>query len=886
MSEQQWVSVVDDDESLRTALVRLFRSVGILARGFGSAEEFLGRPDGPEPACALLDIHLGTGLNGYELKERLESEGRAPPIVFMTAHAELPMRMLQDPAAVANCLRKPFDKDELLARVRRILGAILVTVMIATSTASAYAQPAQEAKRILMVYSHNPNAPGVVLFTGRLKAAVHEQYPTGLDFYDEYLDVDRFPYSARSVQLTRYFEEKYQRFRPDAIVAEGAPALRFALDRLRGLFPDVPIVFGGAFEPIVDFSSLPANVIGRREQLPYAATYLLARALEPDAERVVVVGGASRNDSLLIAEARRQITPLLKGRQLTLYQDWSYAGLIDSLRHFRPRTLVLLSDFSRDQQGGKFIPGDLVASLARVASVPLYGIARNWVGDGIVGGGVMDFGDDGTHTGRLLVQVIRRAPNEPMPASEIATNPLVVDWRQLQRWDLSEDRLPLNTEVLFRPPSIWERYRGEILAVVGLVIVESLLIALLLVEQKRRVSAQRAVEGQVAYERVMRALTTELVSRSPAEVPVALEEALPKVARFAGATAAVLAIAPDDASAVAPCLVWTEAEDSVRTCASRADALPGIDGNRLEISLIVEEVTYGILELYRARDMIWSADMATRIVAMGDLIAGALARARSRRALEQTRGQVEHMARVATVSGLATAVSHEMRQPLAAIRMNAEAGNLFLARTPPDVEEAREALQAIVRDDVRASEVIEHFRALLRKQDPISTTVDLNEVCRNTAKLVEHEVTGRQARLVLRLGADVPPVRGDPVQLQQVLINLTLNALDAVSASPSDREAAITTARNNGEVEVHISDTGPGLSSAVQQRLFEPFFSTKPHGLGMGLTIVRSIVERHHGNLRAENRSVGGALFTVTLPAGEAMSVTAQSPSGGAEANP
>jgi len=873
MSEQQWVSVVDDDESLRTALVRLFRSVGIVARGFGSAEEFLGRPNGPEPACALLDIHLGTGLNGYELKERLESEGRAPPIVFMTAHAELPMRMLQDPDAVANCLRKPFDKDELLARVRRVLGAILVTVMTATSTVSAYAQPAQEAKRILMVYSHNPNAPGVVLFTGRLKAAVHEQYPTGLDFYDEYLDVDRFPYSARSAQLTRYFEEKYQRFRPDAIVAEGAPALRFILDRLLDLFPDVPVVFGGAFEPLVDFSSLPAHVVGRREQLPFAPTYSLARALQPDAERVVLIGGATRNDSLLIAEARRQITPLLKGTQMVTYQDWSYAGLIDSLRHFPPRTFVLLSDFSRDQRGGKFIPGDLIASLARVASVPMYGIARNWVGDGIVGGGVMDFGDDGMRTGKILVRVLRRAPNEPMPAVEVAAARLVVDWRQLQRWDLSGDRLPPGTEVLFRPPSIWERYRGEILAVVGLVIVESLLIALLLVEQKRRVSAQRVVEGQVAYERVMRALTTELVSRSPAEVPVALEEALPKVARFAGATAGVLAITPDDASAVAPCLVWTDAEDAVRRCVSRADALVGIDGHHLEIPLIVEQVTYGILELYRARGMAWPPDMATRIGAMGDLIAGALARARSRRALEQTRGQVEHMARVATVSGLATAVSHEMRQPLAAIRMNAEAGNLFLARTPPDVEEAREALQAIVRDDVRASEVVEHFRALLRKQDPISTTVDLNEVCRNTAKLVEHEVTGRRARLVLRLGADVPPVRGDPVQLQQVLINLTLNALDAVSASTSDREAAISTATSNGDVEVHVSDTGPGLSAVVQQRLFEPFFSTKPHGLGMGLTIVRSIVERHHGHLRAENRSVRGALFTVTLPAGEASSI-------------
>ena len=733
MSEQQWVSVVDDDESLRAAVVRLLRSVGILARAFSSAEEFLERTDGALPACAVVDVHLGLGLNGYELKERLESEGRAPPIIFMTAHADLPIRMLEDTAAVASCLRKPFDKDDLLARVRRILGVILVAVMIATSTASAHAQPVQENKRILMVYAHDPNAPGVVVFSGQLKAVVREQLPLA-EIYDEYLDVDRFPYSDRSAQLARYLAEKYQRRRPDAILTEGLPALRFVMEHLHGLFPDVPVVYGAAFEPVVDFSSLPANVIGRRQLVPFASTYSLARALQPDAERVVVVGGASPTDSLLTAEARRQITPLLNGTQLVLYQDWSYETLLDSLRHLPPRTFVLLSSFSRDQRGRRFVAGDLIASLARVASVPTYGLARNWVGDGIVGGGVMDFGDDGTRTGRLLVRVLRRTPNEPMPASEVAANRLVVDWRQLQRWGLSEDRIPPSAEVLFRPPSLWERYRGAILAVLGLVIVESLLIALLLVERKRRVRAGRA--------------------------------------------------------------------------------------------------------------------------------------------LEQSRGQVEHMGRVATVSGLAAAVSHEMRQPLAAIRMNAEAGDLFLAQNPPDVDEAREALQAIVRDDVRATEVVEHFRDLLRRQDPINTTVDLNAVCRNTAKLVEHEVTGRRARLVLSLDPNVPPVRGDPVQLQQVLINLTLNALDAVTASASDREAAISTAMSNGDIEIHVSDTGPGLSPAFQQRLFEPFFSTKPHGLGMGLTIVRSIVERHHGSLRAENRSAGGALFTVTLPTGEASSTS------------
>jgi len=736
MSEQPWVSVIDDDASLRAAVILLLRTAGFHAHGFGSAEEFLSRADAPDPACVLLDVHLGSGLTGYELKERLESEGRTLPIIFMTAHSDLPMRMSRDADAMANCLRKPFGKDDLLARVRRLVGAILVTAMIATSGASSLAQPVQrpvrrppvQEKRVLMVYAHNPNSPGVVAFAGQLKAVVREQVPGRAEIYDEYLDVDRFSDPARSAQLARYFAEKYQ-FRPDAIVAEGAPALRFVMDRLLGLFPGVPVVYGGTFEPVIDYSSLPGNVVGRRQPLPYASTYTLARAIQPRAEHVVLVGGASPNDSLLINEARRQITPLLNGTRLTVYQDWTYEGLIDSLRHVPPRTFVLLSDFSRDQRGRKFIAGDLVATLARVASVPVFGIARNWVGDGVVGGGVMDFADDGSRTGRLLVRVLERAPNEPMPASEVATNRLVVDWRQLQRWGLSADLLPPGTEVLFRPASLWERYRGGILAALGLFVVESVLIALLLIERKRRVRAQRAVE--------------------------------------------------------------------------------------------------------------------------------------------QARTELEHMARVATVNGLAAAVSHELRQPLAAIRMNAEAGGLLLTQTPPDVDEARLALQAIVRDDARAAEVVDHYRALLRKQEPISTTVDLNAVCRTTAQLLEHEATSRRARLVLRLDPDVPPVRGDPVQLQQLLINLTLNALDAVSASTSAREAAISTVRSNGDVNVHVSDTGPGLADGVQQRLFEPFFSTKPHGLGMGLTIVRSIVERHNGRLHVENRLVGGALFTVTLPARE-----------------
>jgi FixJ family two-component response regulator len=124
MSTRQWVAVVDDHESLRASIVRLLRSLDVDARGFASAEEFLDRAGGPSPTCAVVDVYLGTGLNGYDLKERLERDGRALPIVFMTAHTELPIRMQEDASAVATCLRKPFSTNELVARLAPFISAL------------------------------------------------------------------------------------------------------------------------------------------------------------------------------------------------------------------------------------------------------------------------------------------------------------------------------------------------------------------------------------------------------------------------------------------------------------------------------------------------------------------------------------------------------------------------------------------------------------------------------------------------------------------------------------------------------------------------------------------------------------------------------------------
>jgi C4-dicarboxylate-specific signal transduction histidine kinase len=746
----------------------------------------------------------------------------------------------------------------------------LLAVLFSTAAAAAQQPPPSPPTRVLVAFAHDRNAPGVVMFAEQLHRVLGEELGP-VEFYEEYLDLDRFPDPNRSPQLARQFAEKYRAFRPDVIVAEGSLALRFTVDHLARIFPRVPIVYGGAFEPILDFISLPANVTGIRPLLPFAPTFDLAKALQPDAERVVLVGGTSPMDSVVFVEGIEQITPRLGGLELIELREWSLMSLRDSLRAMPPNTIVILSSFRRDKSGYEFNSGDLITSLTRAAAVPVFGIARNWVGDGVVGGAVLQFANDGARTGELVVRVLRRPPGSPMPAQEVASTPLVVDWRQMQRWSLQESRLPRGTEVLFRTTSVWDRYWAVILAVLVLMTAESVLIGLLLLERKRRVRAQKAVEEQAAYEQMMAALRAYSARLSPIAAPEALEEALPRVGRFAGARAAVLVVDADDPAQPPTCLVWSDRDVRARTCLEAAEAMPPADaGAPIEIPLLMEDASYGLLALYRSPSDEWPETVRTRLKATADLLAGVLARARASRALQQTQGQIEHLARVATVGELAAAVSHELRQPLTAIRANAEAGALLLERTPLDVEEARAIFNDIVRDDERASDVIEHVRVLLRKQSPTHTLVDLNGICRHTARLLERDAKARGAVLELELDPGLPLIHGDLVQLEQVLINLALNALDAAAASKGHSVVVVGTAAAGGEVELFVHDTGPGLPPDFQRRGFQPFFTTKTHGLGLGLSIVRTIVERHRGRVRAENNLGGGASFTVTLPVEEA----------------
>jgi PAS domain S-box-containing protein len=238
-----------------------------------------------------------------------------------------------------------------------------------------------------------------------------------------------------------------------------------------------------------------------------------------------------------------------------------------------------------------------------------------------------------------------------------------------------------------------------------------------------------------------------------------------------------------------------------------------------------------------------------------------------REKLRHAEADLAHVSRVTTMGELSASLAHEIKQPIAAAITDANTCLRWLARDEPDLEEARAAAMRVVKDATRASEIVSHVRLLFKKGVSERELVDVNEVIREMIVLLRNEITRYSIAVRTELAQDLPQIVGDRVQLQQVMMNLIMNSIDAMREAEGTRELAIKSQpAENGRLMVSVSDTGLGLPPHQADQIFNAFFTTKVHGTGMGLPISRSIVESHEGRLWAACNSPRGAIFCFTLP--------------------
>ena len=621
--------------------------------------------------------------------------------------------------------RKPIvNQEKRHARAAWRLCLLLSAVLQFQAAASA-AEP--EAKRVIILHSFgNDFRPwGEYARTIRFELTQQSRWP--LDIQDHSLVTARSSDENPQGPFVEYLSALYAKRPPDLIICIGGPAANFVQRYRSRLFPSVPMLMTAVEQRRIRFDSLTENdaVVAVRHN--FAASFDTILRLLPETKNIVVINGASPNEKFWLGEMQREVRPFEERVRFLWFEDTPYETILKEAASL-PRGSAIFWGLMNVDAAGVVYEGDTgLKKLYAVANAPIFSYDDGFFGQEIVGGLMHSVSEGSRDAAAVAVRILggEKAGDIKTPPSGYAAPKF--DWRQLQRWGIAESRLPSGSQVYFREPSAWERYRWQVAIVCGVVALQAILITGLLYERRRRKGAEFEARQRIA--------------------------------------------------------------------------------------------------------------------------------------------QLAHVNRYTLAGELTTSIAHELNQPLGSILVNTETATLMLDSPTLDVEELKEVLSDIRRDDQRAGEVIRRLRSLLKRAPFETREIDLNEMVLETLDLVAALAQARGVSLGSVLAGIPLPVKADNIQLQQVLINLIINAIDAMQhIEKSQRKIVVRTARDDVSAEVEIADTGPGILAGKFNEVFEPFYTTKPNGMGMGLSIARTIIEMHAGQISAENNAGPGALFRITLP--------------------
>jgi signal transduction histidine kinase len=374
----------------------------------------------------------------------------------------------------------------------RFLGRLvaLCTIVCLVAVSSANAAEAGRAKRVLMLFSGSQFAPGSALVEKSVQQVLQQGSQT-VEFYAEHLDANRFPEERHYRLFREYLQEKYAQNPPDVIVAFLITKFELAGRLPAELFPGIPVVVGALTEEEVPREGFGNHVTGVVQRIDFAGALELILKLQPDTERIIVIGGIAPLDRRYLTRTK-EAARLLAGRvQFDYWTTYSVAQMQEAVAVLPPRTVVFFTTVFRDSTGKSFLPAPVASTLAVASNVPLYVVADSLIGGGAVGGLVAHLDALGRRLGELAQQVLGGADPASLPIQVRKDGVPMFDWRVLERWGISESRLPPDSVVRFRELTIWQNYRWHVMAVAVVCLAQSALIGGLLIQRRHRRLAER-----------------------------------------------------------------------------------------------------------------------------------------------------------------------------------------------------------------------------------------------------------------------------------------------------------------------------------------------------------------------------------------------------------
>ena len=974
---------------------------------------------------------------------------------------------------------------------------VLLSILLAI-----FATPltAAEPKRVLIVHSFGRVAPPFTNHSTAFETEMVKKMEGHVDLDEVSLDMARYADPHLQEALVDYLQKRQAKWHPDLIVPIGSPAGVFVAQYRQRLFPGVPVVYCGMDQRRLPPGELTNNAAFIGENFDLAGFVEDILEIAPATKNIAIVNGASPVEKYWTEAFRKAFQPFTNRINFIWLDDLPFDQTLERISKLPPNSAIFLILLMRDAAGVGHNADDALQKMHRVANAPIFSVFENQLGLGIVGGRLYQAETEGIEAARVAVRILHGEAASSFPPQFVDTLPPRYDWRELRRWHISEKQLPANSTILFRTPTLWDRYRRWLILGLSLLVLQALLIFGLLLNLIRRRRAERSLTESEARFRIAADAAPVLMWMSgpdklctffnrawleftgrpmeeqiggcfgegvhPADLDESVatysqafdarepftmqyrlrrhdgeyrcinDEGVPRFdskGQFIGYVGACVdvsdllqkerelneseervALAAEAAhlggwewnvttnklwlsdparmlfqfepEADITYSIWSERihpedralrekalrraidtrsqyeleyrivlpDQKVRWIAGRGHYLINPEtkeGRLLGVSMDVTErkQTEQLFQLAAevSRLGIWDWDEAAgklscdgamreifdvpregevtldtfygavyppdlervkqawrqavesespyqleyrirrsngaigwvhargqgyygekgKAVRMIGIVFDITDRKQAEEEARYRREQINLLGRASLLGEMTASIAHEVNQPLSSIMSNAGAGQRFIDRGNVDLTTLREILLDVESDAHRAYEIIRNIRETMKKGGTVRRPIDTNAIVTQVTHMLQPDIAARSVQLTTSLAKDLPMVTADPVQIQQVLINLVSNALDAMHETPlGQREMEVVTARNgNNTICLSVSDRGGGIAPEIHKQLFDQFFTTKEKGLGMGLSIVQSIVEAHGGKIEAENDN-GGARFSFTLP--------------------
>jgi signal transduction histidine kinase len=604
------------------------------------------------------------------------------------------------------------------------LAAIICCVVLSLVCHGALAA---ESKQVMLLHSFGRDFKPWSEYARTIRMELNQQSPWPLDITEHSLVTARSPDEDPEVPFVEYLRALFAKRSPDVIVSIGAPAAAFVQKHRQQLFANTPMVFTAVDQRRVQYSNLTANDAVVAVQINYLAAVENILQVLPDTKDVLVVVGTSPIEKFWKEAIEKDLEPLANRVKISWTDQLSFDALLKSASTLPPHSAIFWELMIVDAAGVVHEGDTALTRLHAVTSAPIFSYDESFFGRGIVGGPLLLVADTSRQTAAITLRVLGGDRPGEVRSPPVPFASPVFDWREVQRWGISERRLPAESKIYFRDPSLWDQYRWQIALIVSVILLQTALIVGLLSEHRRR---------RIAEIESLRRMT-----------------------------------------------------------------------------------------------------------------------------------ELAHLNRVATAGELSASIAHEVKQPLAAMVAQSGAALRWLAQGTPNLNEARLALEKIKIAGDRAGQIVENLRSMFRKEPNARRTLDVNILIENVLALTAHEIRKHNISVQSAFSDAVElKTLGDQAQLEQVFLNLVMNAIEAMSASQAGaRVLQVKTSVSDDAVLITVADSGPGINAKSIHKIFDAFYSTKPAGMGMGLSICRSIVESHGGRLWASPAD-RGMIFHVSLP--------------------